>query len=86
MVREYADGVLVREDGISVEQLDAIFGPLKSYHKKTRITRKPKTKVGGLCFGANKDIMEQLENPCILPCEIILCANWGGESTDTIGK
>lgn len=60
MVREYADGVLVREDGISVEQLDAIFGPLKSFHKKTRITRKPKSKVGELCYGEYKEIMEQL--------------------------
>lgn len=43
-MREYKDGALLREDAISQEQLEAIFGPLKEAAKKRRI-RKPKTKV-----------------------------------------
>lgn len=45
LVREYKDGVLVREDAISVEQLNSIFRPAKSAYKKNRSIRKQKTKV-----------------------------------------
>ena len=44
VIREYKDGTLLREDAISQEHLEAIFGPMKDAAKKRRI-RKAKTKV-----------------------------------------
>ena len=43
-MREYKDGVLLREDAMPPEQLEAIFGPSIQLAKKRRI-RKGKTKV-----------------------------------------
>jgi len=44
VIREYKDGVLLREDAISQEVLEPIFGPMLQAVKKRRI-RKAKTKV-----------------------------------------
>jgi len=44
VIREYQDGVLLREDAISQEVLEPIFGPMAQAVKKRRI-RKAKTKV-----------------------------------------
>ena len=44
VIREYKDGVLLREDAISQEVLEPIFGPMREVVKKRRI-RKAKTKV-----------------------------------------
>lgn len=45
MVREYKEGVLLREDAITVEQLNSIFRPVKAAYKKKRGIRKQRTKV-----------------------------------------
>ena len=45
MVREYKEGVLLREDAITVEQLNSIFRPVKAAYRKKRGIRKQRTKV-----------------------------------------
>lgn len=61
MVREYKEGVLVREDAISVEQLNSIFRPVKAAYKKNRSIRKQRTKVHtALSFGSLVNLVPHL--------------------------